>query len=891
MSAGAPAPKHRLLLELGRGGMGIVYLARAGTGADAPLVVVKQLKTDLARDPEFRQMLIEEARLAARLTHPNVVRTLEAGFDGRHHYIAMELLDGQPLDAILRAPTHPFPIPLAVGVLGGVLAGLHAAHELRDTSGKPLDVVHRDVSPHNVFVTYDGDVKVLDFGIAKAADSSQRTRTGVVKGKATYMAPEQAARGRIDRRADVFAVGVILWEVIARRRFWGDLSEQEILGRLQRGEIDRVERYAPDAPPSLVAICARATAADAADRYATAEELRVALAEWSRDAGDAGRAELARFVSDAFAADRDQLASEIAKVIERDEHVELLDQDDVPVRGFSRTYALRLGSEGGTPAIPATARTVRTARRRRAATAALVLAVVVGGGVATSVAIRKPAATPASASPPAASPRRCASNAECAGANDGEPSLCRKDDGQCVALASIDCRVHAQPGEIENDATIWIGTMFPLTGPEAEPFGIASSNAAELARRDFAEVAHGLPSAGGARRPIGIVACDDGADYARAARHLVDDVRVAAIIGFHESSEAIDLASSSFLKRQVLSVASLNTNALVTQVPRPPDAPRLMWRTAISTVQTRAPIAAIVGDLLEPKLRAAPARLRKDDLMKVAMLRPSSMRGRAVADGFVADLRFNGKRALETTDGTFRDFAYVDPNDTPTPPDYASFVAEVAAFAPDVVIFLGNYMVKAIIEPLEAAWQKARPRPYYVANGPWEGEDFLGFLGKNTERRRRFFAVAPPTKTPPNARFVLRYNEAFSPKVTRANSPATPYDSFYLLAYAAVAAGDAPITGPALAKGIERLIGPGRALEVGASAIFEALEVLQKGATLELVGASGSLRFDPATGEAMQSFVVLCVGTDAQGKADDSIESGIVYDAKTKRLQGTLNCP
>jgi hypothetical protein len=766
--------------------MGVVYLARVEGDHTADLIVVKQLKTDLAQDPEFRQMLIEEARLAARLTHPNVVRTIDAGFDGRHHYIAMELLDGQPLDAILRAPARALPLPLAVRVLEEALAGLHAAHELRDADGTPLDVVHRDVSPHNVMVTYDGDVKVLDFGIAKAADSSQRTRTGVIKGKATYMAPEQAARGRVDRRADVFAVGVMVWEIVAHERFWGDLSEQEIFARLQRGETERAMAHAPDAPPALVAVIARATAADAAARYATADEMRLALAAWSRDAGAPSHEELGRFVSDAFATERAQLASEIAAVADGDASIEAPDEDEVPVRGFSRTYALRLGSEGGTPP-PQTsgALATRGTRRRRLGWVA-VAGLAIGGTVAASFAMRTRATT---AVPTAASsaPR--------------------------VALDSIDCIVHAQPDEIANDATIWIGTLFPLTGPNAALYGIASSNAAELARRDFAEVAHGLPSDGGARRPIGIIACDGAADFARALRHLVDDVHVPAILGLRESGTEIG-ASSLFLDQRA---------------------------------RVRAPLAIVLHDLLEPKLRAPPARLRDGEPMKVATLRPSTM------------------PALESNDSTTHDFVYADPISAPTPPDYAAFVAEVASFAPDVVVFLGRSAVKAIVEPLHAAWKAGRPQPYFIS-------------------------VAPPTATPPTARFVLRYNEAFSPKVTRATSPALPYDSFYLLAYAAVAAGDAPITAASLTRGMERLVGPGRSLEVGASAIFEALDALEQGRTIDLVGASGPLRFDPATGEAAQSFVVLCVATDAQGKALDAIESGVVFDAKTSRLQGTFNC-
>ncbi|CAN5881378.1 hypothetical protein BH11MYX4_BH11MYX4_24440 [soil metagenome] len=176
-------PVHQLLAEVGRGGMGVVYLARHSVTGE--LIVVKQLLPELAAREDLRTMFLDEARLAARLDHPNVVRTLEVGTEPPSYFLAMEYLDGQPLDAIARDALNTNGLALAIilHVVTEVLAGLHAAHELRAADGTPLNVVHRDVSPHNVMVTYEGVVKVLDFGIAKAADSTARTRTGGVKGK------------------------------------------------------------------------------------------------------------------------------------------------------------------------------------------------------------------------------------------------------------------------------------------------------------------------------------------------------------------------------------------------------------------------------------------------------------------------------------------------------------------------------------------------------------------------------------------------------------------------------------------------------------------------------------------------------------------------------------
>src|SRR5262245_22043168 len=212
--------KYRLLAELGHGGMADVYLAvTQGMQDFTKLAVVKRLRSHLAEDSDFLAMFMQEARIAARLNHPNVVHTFDVGHDGQFHFMAMEFLEGHPYSAILnRAGREHLDLALQIRILIDVLEGLHYAHELCDFDGKPLGLVHRDISPQNVFVTYDGQVKVLDFGIAKALDSAVETRTGVVKGKLSYMSPQQALANTIDRRADLYSVGVLLWEAVAQRR-------------------------------------------------------------------------------------------------------------------------------------------------------------------------------------------------------------------------------------------------------------------------------------------------------------------------------------------------------------------------------------------------------------------------------------------------------------------------------------------------------------------------------------------------------------------------------------------------------------------------------------------------------------------------------------------------
>jgi serine/threonine-protein kinase len=298
--------KYRLIAEIGRGGMADVYLAVVqGPAGFNKLVVIKKTRPELAQDPEFLAMFLDEARLAARLNHPNVVQTHEVGQDGERYFIAMEYLDGQPLNRIRARAGAAFTTAMQVRVLSDVLAGLQHAHDLCDFDGTPLGVVHRDATPQNVFVTYDGLIKVVDFGIAKAVDSSSETRTGVVKGKVTYMAPEQARGDKVDRRADVFAVGVMLWEAIAGRRMWKGVPDIAVVHELIGGKIPSIRDAVPDVDPELAAICERSLAVDRDQRFGSAQEMHDALEEYLSKAGGHNSArDVGRFVAEKFTEDR-----------------------------------------------------------------------------------------------------------------------------------------------------------------------------------------------------------------------------------------------------------------------------------------------------------------------------------------------------------------------------------------------------------------------------------------------------------------------------------------------------------------------------------------------------------------------------------------------------------
>jgi hypothetical protein len=300
-----------LIARLGHGGMAEVFLA-APRARPAELVVLKRLKEDLD-DSEHRAMFAEEARIMPLLQHPNIVRTTEVGEQLGRQYLALEFLDGLPLDQCSDSVSG-LGERAALHVVGELLEGLHYAHELRDADGGALELVHRDVSPHNVFITYEGRVTLVDFGIARRRGRTQHTATGVVRGKLAYMAPEQALCDTLDRRADVFSAGVILWELLTGRKFWEGQSDVQILKRMTFGDLPKLRDAIPDVRSELEDVLARALTAKPEERYETARAFREAISAVAE--GPMRRLDLGHAVADKAKAYR----GAVRELVER--HVE-----------------------------------------------------------------------------------------------------------------------------------------------------------------------------------------------------------------------------------------------------------------------------------------------------------------------------------------------------------------------------------------------------------------------------------------------------------------------------------------------------------------------------------------------------------------------------------------
>ncbi len=313
--------KYEVVALLALGGTAEIYLARiAGAAGFEKYVVVKCLHDHLADDVEFEKMFLDEARLAAHLDHSNIVQTFELGKYENRYYMVMEFLAGLSLAMIVRRcgerlPGGRMPVPLALNIVSQACGGLNYAHD-KAHNGKPLQIVHRDISPQNLVVSFEGVVKVVDFGIAKADARETRTRSGTIKGKFAYMSPEQCVANNVDRRTDVFALGVIAHELLTGRRLFKRNSPYETYQAVIECNVEPPSQALPELDAALDPVIMRAVAKDKEQRYPTAEAFGDALQSYLHHRGKgSGPSDVGRFIDASFAQEIDEHGQRMRELI------------------------------------------------------------------------------------------------------------------------------------------------------------------------------------------------------------------------------------------------------------------------------------------------------------------------------------------------------------------------------------------------------------------------------------------------------------------------------------------------------------------------------------------------------------------------------------------------
>ncbi len=280
---GSTANNYQILAKLAVGGMAEIFLARGiGTAGVQRYVVLKRIIRDKATDTHFVQMFLEEAKLAAHLQHANIAQVYDIGKLGDSYFFTMEYVHGETVRALLqraRSLRRELPLGIVLTVIAGTAAGLQHAHDRIGLDGRPLGIVHRDVSPSNLMISYDGSVKVVDFGVAKAHNRAQETRSGAVKGKISYLSPEQCRGAAVDRRSDLFSLGIVLWELLTTERLYRRNSDFENMSAIVNEPTPSPASRRPAVPPDLAQLSLKLLAKRPEDRFQTAEELIEAIEE------------------------------------------------------------------------------------------------------------------------------------------------------------------------------------------------------------------------------------------------------------------------------------------------------------------------------------------------------------------------------------------------------------------------------------------------------------------------------------------------------------------------------------------------------------------------------------------------------------------------------------
>jgi serine/threonine-protein kinase len=307
--------RYILFGEIAAGGMATVHFGRLnGPVGFSRTVAIKRLHPQYAKDPEFVTMFLDEARLAGRIRHPNIVPTLDVVATEGEIFLVMEYVQGESLSRLartLRAQGGRVPPDITVTIVAGALHGLHAAHEVKDEHGQPLHIVHRDVSPQNILIGTDGVPRVLDFGVAKAAGRLQTTREGQIKGKISYMAPEQLHGGNVTRQTDIYAAAVVLWETLTGRRLFEGDNEAMVLVKALEGRVPLTSQMIPGLSPGFDQVIARGMSRDPAQRFQSAREMAIALEKCWRMASPS---EVGEWVEHVAGAELDKRAAQMAEI-------------------------------------------------------------------------------------------------------------------------------------------------------------------------------------------------------------------------------------------------------------------------------------------------------------------------------------------------------------------------------------------------------------------------------------------------------------------------------------------------------------------------------------------------------------------------------------------------
>jgi serine/threonine protein kinase len=354
--------KYTLLRKLATGGMAELFLAlQKSVAGFEKLIVIKRILPHMNQDAAFIGMLLQEARLAATLSHANIVQIFDVGEVDGVFFIAMEHVHGEDIRSIVRQMkvknVPDFPREHALNIIIGVCAGLAYAHDKRDLEGNPLNIVHRDISPQNVVVTFSGDIKVVDFGIAKSDVKMQAdTKSGKLKGKVPYMSPEQATGDRLDARSDIFSTGVMLFELTTGRRLFKGQSEYETLKLICERDYPRPSQVVPGYPPELEAIVVRALAKDRDQRFQTAGEMRAALEAYVRKERLVVSTQLTSdFMQMLFA---DKLASQNADLAQGKQMAEIIEASYPTASDAPPPAETAPGRNSGFPSMPPASRTL-----------------------------------------------------------------------------------------------------------------------------------------------------------------------------------------------------------------------------------------------------------------------------------------------------------------------------------------------------------------------------------------------------------------------------------------------------------------------------------------------------------------------------------------------------